>query len=591
VNRLAIAGLTGALNLTGETMLNPRSLLAVTVIAATTIAQTAVLPTSAAAVGGSTANVFPWGTSSTAYPGMRIMCLYDSSHFTGATPPVTGPVMITTLKWRANDAAATTSWTGGTYPNATVRLATAAVDYSAATTTWATNVGPDVTTVYTGPVTVNAGVGAGVGVPGPYHVVITLTTPFIYDPTAGDLVVDTEHIPSTFVGGSLTSLDVHIPSVNASRVYSSTFYPTANGVDNNCDVMEIGYSAVTGTPAQNLIVGQGCVQSAASFFELFAAASGFDLDNTVLTMLPTPGGYVVLNSVGAMLPVGSIATPVSLVLSDDSEVTQTFTVGTFPGATAFNICSNGYVSIGSNGTSYTPDINGFLNATNTAWRTWHDFNPSTPGSGQVKYEESAAAIVVTWDGVWDYGGTTAASANTFQMQFFPSGQVTLAWGTMSHLGNAYLVGYSPGGNSNNPGGTDLSLLGANVITLGSTDILPLALAPSTRPVLGTNWNLTTSQIPATGVFGMDIFGVADPGVLDLFFLGMPGCQLRTTLDVIVGPWLVGGTTHNYSFAVPPAPPSLVGFQLFTQSAVFQVPPVNAFGAIISNGVRGTLGDV
>jgi hypothetical protein len=31
-------------------------------------------------------------------------------------------------------------------------------------------------------------------------------------------------------------------------------------------------------------------------------------------------------------------------------------------------------------------------------------------------------------------------------------------------------------------------------------------------------------------------------------------------------------------------------QLFTQSAVFQVPPLNAFGAITSNGVRGTLGD-
>jgi hypothetical protein len=36
---------------------------------------------------------------------------------------------------------------------------------------------------------------------------------------------------------------------------------------------------------------------------------------------------------------------------------------------------------------------------------------------------------------------------------------------------------------------------------------------------------------------------------------------------------------------------LVGFQLFTQSAVFQVPPLNPFGAITSNGVRGTIGDV
>jgi hypothetical protein len=375
-----------------------------------------------------------------------------------------------------------------------------------------------------------------------------------------------------------------------SRVYSSTFYPTANGVDANCDVMEIGFVPASGTAAQNLLLGQGCVRSNTSFYELFASA-GFDLDNTVLTMIPTTPGYIVIGGAGALLPVGSIATPVTLALTNDSIVTQTFTTGTFPGATSFTICSNGFVSTGNNGTASLPDITGFLNATSTAWRSWHDFNPAIVGSGQVKYEESAAAIVVTWDGVWDSGGTSAANANTMQMQFYPTGQVTFAWGTMSHLGNGHLVGYSPGGNSLNPGNADLSTLGAAVIQLGGTDIVPLGLAPTSRPILGTNWNLTTNQIPATGVIGVDLFGIADPGVLDLSFLGMPGCQLRTTLDVVAGPWLVVGPSHNYSFAVPALPTSLIGFQLFTQSAVFQVPPLNPFGAITSNGVRGTLGDV
>ncbi|HZN41321.1 MAG TPA: hypothetical protein VFD82_21115 [Planctomycetota bacterium] len=342
--------------------------------------------------------------------------------------------------------------------------------------------------------------------------------------------------------------------------------------------------------ATNQTLGFGCGKQSASFYESFGAATGFDLDNSVLTMLPAGGGaYIVLNSIGAFLPVGTIATPISLALTDDSEVVQTFTTGTFPGATSFNICSNGYVSIGSNGTSFTPDVPGFLNATNTAWRSWHDFNPAIPGSGQVKYEESAGAIVVTWDGVWDFGGASAANANTLQMQFYPSGQVTFAWGTMSHLGNGHLVGYSPGGNSLDPGNTDLSALGAGVITLTGADVAPLQLTAATRPVLGTSWNLTTGSVPATGVIGLDIFGVADPGVLDLAFLGMPGCQLRTTLDVM-NAWIVGGPTHNYSFAVPALPLSLVGFQLFTQSLVFQVPPVNPFGAITSNGIKGTLGD-
>ncbi|HEX6810557.1 MAG TPA: hypothetical protein VF384_02935 [Planctomycetota bacterium] len=343
--------------------------------------------------------------------------------------------------------------------------------------------------------------------------------------------------------------------------------------------------------ATNELLGVGCVREHTSFYQHFTTAAGFDLDNTALTMIPTgPGSYIALHGVGTFLPVGSTSTPVSLALTDNSEVVRTFTTGTFPGATSFNICSNGFVSIGSNGTATTPDVAAFLNATNTSWRTWHNYNPAIVGSGQVKFEESAAAIVVTWDGVWDAAGTSAASANTFQMQFYPSGQVTIAWGTMSHLGTAYLVGYSPGGNSVDPGNKDLSALGAGVLTLSSADVLPLRLHAPTRPVLGTNWNLTTSAIPATGVIGVDIFGVADPGVLDLFFLGMPGCQLRATLDVIDGPWVVTGTTHSHSFAVPGLP-SLVGFQLFTQSAVFQVPAVNAFGAITSNGLKGTLGNL
>ena len=76
----------------------------------------------------------------------------------------------------------------------------------------------------------------------------------------------------------------------------------------------------------------------------------------------------------------------------------------------------------------------------------------------------------------------------------------------------------------------------------------------TRPVLATNWILTTSQIPATCVLGVDIFGVADPGVLDLFFVGMPTCQLRSTLDVLSA-WPVLGATHNYTFPVPALPSS------------------------------------
>ncbi len=63
---------------------------------------------------------------------------------------------------RANDVAATTTWTGGTFSNATLRLGTAPIDHTAASTTWASNIGPDFTTVFNGNVTVqpNAAPGA-----------------------------------------------------------------------------------------------------------------------------------------------------------------------------------------------------------------------------------------------------------------------------------------------------------------------------------------------------------------------------------------------------------------------------------------------
>ena len=52
-----------------------------------------------------------------------------------------------------------------------------------------------------------------------------------------------------------------------------------------------------------------------------------------------------------------------------------------------------------------------------------------------------------------------------------------------------------------------------------------------------------------------------------------------------------GTTFNYVFPMPAMPLSLVGFEVFTQAATFGVPPVNAFGAITSNGVKGIVGDI
>ena len=59
--------------------------------------------------------------------------------------------------------------------------------YLSASATFASNHGPNLTNVYTGPVTVMPGTGNGATVPGPIYIDIPFTTPFLYDPMVGDL--------------------------------------------------------------------------------------------------------------------------------------------------------------------------------------------------------------------------------------------------------------------------------------------------------------------------------------------------------------------------------------------------------------------
>lgn len=84
----------------------------------------------------------------------RVQWIYDSSYFTNNG--IDHPILINRLRWRANGASTVAS---GTYSNATLALASAAVDCLAPSTTFASNLGPDLTTVYAGPVSVAAGQG------------------------------------------------------------------------------------------------------------------------------------------------------------------------------------------------------------------------------------------------------------------------------------------------------------------------------------------------------------------------------------------------------------------------------------------------
>ena len=353
-----------------------------------------------------------------------------------------------------------------------------------------------------------------------------------------------------------------------------------------------------GTFAINATLGQGCIRSFTSFYELFGAPANFDLAGNALTMTPAGGGYSVTPG-GTFMPVGSVQpVPTALALGDDAAIAQPFTVASFPGPngpwTGVNVISNGCVSdIAGNTTVAAPVAATMLAAPRPGFYTQGDWDPiGGAGAGTIWFEESASVVSVTWDNVqsWNNPGTL----NTFQIQLHSSGAVVIAWVAMAAVGSngGVLVGYSPGGPSADPGSTDLSatLYPAGNIVLTATDVLPAALAGTSRPVTGTNWGLNVTNIPATAVGGIEILGLADPGINDLGFLGAPGCGLRSTLDTL-NIWIGAGASHAYILPIP-AGPSLIGFQVFSTAAVL-VPGINLLfgGTITANGIKGTIGDV
>ncbi len=348
--------------------------------------------------------------------------------------------------------------------------------------------------------------------------------------------------------------------------------------------------ACCGTPATVVPQGPGCLASYASFYEYFATSAAFDLAGTCITLTNTGSGYVVTPGGGVYNPVGSLAPAVPLVLTDDSQVAA--------GTLGLNVGSNGWVALaGGNSNSFVVSVPVMLANPATAFYSWHDMNPTIPGSGLVMYEELGVLAQVTYNGVWDFAGTTVADANNIQFQInTATGTVTICWGFMSALGASgigHLVGYSPGGASVDPGGSNLSALG--VIVTGLTDISPLTLTSVGTPVQGpvaVPFTVTTGNIPFPCIH-VGIVGLARPG-LPLFVIGMPGCFLNASLDVLVGPVVALGPTVTWTaLTLPAAPPFFLGFQFNAQGAILGTPLNTAFGigALSSNGLKCTVGDV
>ncbi|MEZ6037723.1 MAG: hypothetical protein R3F29_09605 [Planctomycetota bacterium] len=332
------------------------------------------------------------------------------------------------------------------------------------------------------------------------------------------------------------------------------------------------------TFASVLPYGQGCGGTSQVCDEAFYEYPGLGVGNgSSFTLQYASGSYTLVPGAGSWIaPAGA-----TLALGDDAAVSQTLAHNLpHPGgtATSLEVCSNGFISIGSNGSGYTPSVSSFLGGNPWYSALWHDLNPG--GGGSVRFDSNASRTVVTFDAVKNYSGSLT---NTFQVQFWANGDVHFLYQTIGNNGGSYLVGWSLGGGVTDPGSISIpGSLNSGLTFCSSAGTPDVSLTASNRPVLGTTVDFVTNDAPAGTLGGISILSTTQhlPGI-DLTFLGMPSCELYVNLDDMVVFPIAGGTgTRSFSFPVNPV---LSGLQLTMQSATL-TPGINAFGFATSNGL-------
>ncbi|MEZ6037722.1 MAG: hypothetical protein R3F29_09600 [Planctomycetota bacterium] len=336
------------------------------------------------------------------------------------------------------------------------------------------------------------------------------------------------------------------------------------------------------TYAQVTPYGRGCggVDCQTSFYESFASSAAFDLSATSFTLTLVNGEYQVGPGQGSyIVPVGPV-----LSLGDESsqQVNLAFALP-YPGGTtnALHVCSNGYVSAAYNAVEYDPQVSGLLNGQPRWAPLWSDLNPGA--GGQIRANAGASMAVISFVNVPNYSGGGTVS---FQLQFLPNGTVHCLYQGCTANGNGALAGWSAGGGQPDPGSQDLGATGSAGFSLCQSIVPHLSLTTSARPVLGTQFDLLTGNVPVTGFLGLVGLSVVDfdPGI-DLTAIGMTNCDLHIGLgaDAFVDLFVLSGATSSYTIQMPSSP-TLSGLTFFAQNAII-APGITPIDLALTNGVR------
>lgn len=115
---------------------------------------------------------------------IRLQQVFASSQFAAAG----GPIIVTQIAFRPDVGYASTFTF--TNPNLQINLSTTSMAPDGLSTTYASNVGADDTVVGNGAITLSTANTGPPGGPKDFDFIITFTTPFLYDPALGNLLID-----------------------------------------------------------------------------------------------------------------------------------------------------------------------------------------------------------------------------------------------------------------------------------------------------------------------------------------------------------------------------------------------------------------
>lgn len=387
------------------------------------------------------------------------------------------------------------------------------------------------------------------------------------------------------IDGSVRSL---LALANGEVIASGSFN-TANGLDAR-GIARWGCDAGI---AKSVAFGAGCYSRAESFYESFPAAPtlhAFDLSMSTLHMARNANGYDVTWVSGPPAWFAPLGT--DLGLGDDSHYTAPplpFTIS-YPGGSTNQLIvgSNGYVFLQPSSVTgpYYGYTAGLLSDAPRLAAMWGDQDPATgTGAGTVKYDVDVATqrVYVTWEGIQQWNAPGVVS--TFQIAIAANGDVDYRYQTCIHQAQT-LAGWSPGGNSQDPGSIDLST--ATPFSTGSPFATPPRHTADHRPLLGTSVTLTTDNLPASSLLGLTVVGFTEysPGI-ELSSIGMPGCYLFVALDLLY-PFFPVAQSGNLTIAVPNQA-SLIGFPLHSQGTAWDF-TANPFGMLTSNAMTLVVGN-